>query len=125
MSLRAEFADMIRTARRSTGRPLRVASTVTVTGDNIDEVPDLVRWFIEHADAFRILSFQPAARVGRIMGRSDHVHRLEEFGVRGGARVEMFSPGNPCIIRLSGNKVCIRSDEMLSVLVKPQDGIAS
>lgn len=61
-----------------------------------------------------------SARVGRITGRLDHVHRLKEFGLRGGTQIEMFRSGNPCIIRLAGNKVGIRSDDMLSVLVKPQ-----
>ncbi len=63
--LRAEFADMIRAARRHTGRTLDAASTVTVTRDNLDAVPDTVRWFLANADAFKMVSFQPLARVGR------------------------------------------------------------
>ncbi|MHC4652648.1 MAG: radical SAM protein, partial [Planctomycetota bacterium] len=35
MPLRDEFAGMVREARRRTGRPLRVASTVTVTSGNL------------------------------------------------------------------------------------------
>ncbi|MEM7627433.1 MAG: radical SAM protein [Planctomycetota bacterium] len=65
MPLRAEFADMIRAARKATGLPLRVASTCTVTPENLHEVPAIVRWFRENADAFRLISFQPAAQVGR------------------------------------------------------------
>jgi len=65
------------------------------------------------------LSVGQLAHVGRICGRPDHVHRLEEFGLRAGTQVEMFRPGNPCIIRLSGSKVCLRADQMLEVLVKP------
>ncbi|MEO1235156.1 MAG: radical SAM protein [Planctomycetota bacterium] len=65
MPLRAEFAEMFRAARRRTGLPLRVASTCTVTPENLHEVPMLVRWYREHADAFRLISFQPAAQVGR------------------------------------------------------------
>lgn len=60
-----------------------------------------------------------SAHVNRVSGRADHVHRLEEFGLRGGAKIEMFRPGNPCIIRMAGNKVCLRSDDLLQVLVKP------
>jgi ferrous iron transport protein A len=59
------------------------------------------------------------AQIARILGHPDHVHRLEEFGLRGGATIEMFRPGNPCIIRLAGNKVCLRSDDILNVLVEP------
>lgn len=60
-----------------------------------------------------------SARVSRILGRPDHVHRLEEFGLRRGSQIEMFRPGNPCIVRLAGNKVCIRIDDLLDVLVQP------
>jgi hypothetical protein len=63
--LRAEFADMIRAARRRTGRRLKAASTVTVTRRTLDEVPGIVRWFLRHADAFTMVSFQPLAAVGR------------------------------------------------------------
>jgi hypothetical protein len=64
-SLRAEFAEMIRRARRHTGRRLEAASTVTVTPDNLEGVPDVVRWFLSNADAFKMVSFQPVAAVGR------------------------------------------------------------
>lgn len=63
--LRSQFAEMIRTARRRTGRRLEVASTVTVTEDNLGGVSDIVRWFLANADAFKMVSFQPLARVGR------------------------------------------------------------
>lgn len=63
--LREEFADMIRTARRATGMGLEAASTVTVTPSNLDDVPGVIRWFFRNADAFKMVSFQPAARVGR------------------------------------------------------------
>jgi Fe2+ transport system protein FeoA len=49
--------------------------------------------------------------------RPDHVHRLEEFGLRGGTKIQMFRPGNPCIIRMAGTKICMRADEMLDILV--------
>src|SRR3989449_11001772 len=63
--LRAEFADLIRSARRRTGRRLEAASTVTVTRRNLLEVPGIVRWFLRNADAFKMVSFQPVAAVGR------------------------------------------------------------
>ena len=63
--LRAELADTIRTARRRTGRRLEAASTVTVTRRNLDGVPGIVRWFLANADAFKMVSFQPLAAVGR------------------------------------------------------------
>jgi hypothetical protein len=63
--LRAEFAELIRTARRQTGRRLEAASTVTVTRQTLAGVPEIVRWFLAHADAFKMVSFQPLADVGR------------------------------------------------------------
>lgn len=63
--LRAQFADMIHAARRNTGLRLEAASTVTVTREQLDEVPGMVRWFLAHADAFKMVSFQPLADVGR------------------------------------------------------------
>jgi hypothetical protein len=63
--LRAEFAALIRAARRRTGRRLEAASTVTVTHRNLDAVPGIVRWFLRNADAFKMVSFQPLAAVGR------------------------------------------------------------
>lgn len=63
--LRAEFADLIRSARKNTGRRLEAASTVTVTRENLHGVPGIVRCLIAHADAFKMVSFQPLADVGR------------------------------------------------------------
>ncbi len=67
--LRDAFADLIREARAHTGRPLRVATTVTVSAENLEDVPDVVRWVLHNADAFKMVSFQPVAAVGRT--RSD------------------------------------------------------
>jgi hypothetical protein len=63
--LRSEFATMIRTVRKRTGRRLEAASTVTVTRRNLNGVPGIVRWFLRNADAFKMVSFQPVAAVGR------------------------------------------------------------
>lgn len=59
------------------------------------------------------------ALIRDIVGQPDHVHQLEEFGLRGGTRIEMFRAGNPCILRLAGNKICLRADELLRVMVEP------
>jgi hypothetical protein len=63
--LRTEFAQLIRMARTRTGRRLEVASTVTVTQHNLNGVPGIIRWFLANADAFKMVSFQPLAEVGR------------------------------------------------------------
>lgn len=63
--LRSEIAELVRKIRRETGLPLRVASTLTITPDNVGEIPDLMAWFMEHSDVFRLISFLPMAQVGR------------------------------------------------------------
>ena len=65
MPLREQFARLIRSVKQKTGYSLRAASTVTVTPENIDEIPTVVDWFMRNSDAFRLLSFQPVADVGR------------------------------------------------------------
>ncbi len=65
LPLREELAELVRQVRRETGRTLEVASTFTVTRDNLDGVPGVVRWFCRNTDAFKLLSFQPVAQVGR------------------------------------------------------------
>ena len=57
------------------------------------------------------------ACISRVAGHPDHVLRLEEFGLRGGARIEMFRPGSPCIVRLAGNKLCLRPDDRVCIHV--------
>jgi ferrous iron transport protein A len=60
-----------------------------------------------------------AARICQVCGHPDHVHRLEELGLRGGVSIEMFRAGNPCILRLACSKVCLRTDDLLRVFVEP------
>ncbi len=57
------------------------------------------------------------AQICSIDGLPDHVHRLEEFGLRGGVCIEMFRPGNPCILRIAGNKIGLRADALLRISV--------
>jgi len=63
--VRNEMADLVREVRRETGLPLHAASTVTVTNQNLSEMSEVMSWFFSNADAFRILSFEPVADVGR------------------------------------------------------------
>ena len=63
--LRDQFANMIRDARRITGKTLNAAHNLTITEANVDDVPDVMAWAERNNDAFRMFSFQPTADVGR------------------------------------------------------------
>jgi len=74
---------------------------------------------VEPLVAVHCLRTGESAQIRQILGHPDHVHRLEEFGLRQGTQVEMFRPGNPCILRISGNKVCLRSEDVVRLFVRP------
>ncbi|MCE9608079.1 MAG: FeoA domain-containing protein [Planctomycetia bacterium] len=59
--------------------------------------------------------------IGAVLGLPDSVHRLEELGIRVGATVEMIQTGAPCIIKLAEQRLCFRSDELFSVLVRTEE----
>ena len=63
--LRDEFVQIVSRAQAATGRTVRAATTMTVTRDNLDGVPDVMRWLIGGQRVFRMISFQPIAQVGR------------------------------------------------------------
>jgi len=97
--VRRRFADLVRTTRARTRRPLFAALTATITPDNLDEVPRIVRFALAHADAFRMLSLQPVAPVGRTRVVRDRAEaggptfRQEVWArVRAGVRVPRLNP---------------------------------
>ena len=118
-SLRAEFANIIRTARRRTGLQLEAASTVTVTASNLEGVPGIVRWFLANADAFKMLSFQPLTNIGRTAPGLDSVSPDQLWSrIAEGA-------GNPHILQGEGwlgHPACGRFVQGLAV--HRRDGVA-
>jgi ferrous iron transport protein A len=60
------------------------------------------------------------AEIAQVVGSPEHVRRLEELGLRGGARLEVVRAGSPCIVRIGGATLCFRDDELLRVLVTPR-----
>ncbi|MBX2814281.1 MAG: radical SAM protein [Myxococcales bacterium] len=63
--IRDAFARLIRETRHRTGKTLHAAHTFTVTENNFQDVPEVLAWMLRNADAFRMLSLQPTAAVGR------------------------------------------------------------
>jgi Fe2+ transport system protein FeoA len=60
------------------------------------------------------------ARVAEVVGSVELVQRMREMGVSQGAELEMVQPGSPCIVRFGEQKLCIRSDDVLGVLVRQE-----
>ncbi len=77
--LRSEYADLIRRIRAETGCRLVAAHTVTVNRENVHHVPSIVRWVARNADAFRMVSFQPVAMVGRTQDRAEKTLTMERM----------------------------------------------
>ena len=59
------------------------------------------------------------AEIGQLTGRPDNVRRLAEMGLACGTALEMIRSGSPCIIGLGGQRICIRANELMTVLVHP------
>jgi ferrous iron transport protein A len=58
------------------------------------------------------------AEVDQLVGAPEQIRRLEELGLRSGARLEMLQSGTPCIIRVDGSTLCYRDDTTMRVLVR-------
>jgi Fe2+ transport system protein FeoA len=58
-----------------------------------------------------------SAKVDRVVGKPEHVQRLEELGIRSGEVIEVVQAGSTCILRLGTKRLCFREADLLEVLV--------
>jgi hypothetical protein len=68
--VRQAFTDLAWRIRATTGAPLEYALSFTVTRRNIDDVPEVIRWYLADPNRsyiWRMLSFQPEADTGRTL----------------------------------------------------------
>jgi Glycosyl transferase family 2 len=66
--VREAFTKLAQHIRQKTGAPLEYALSFTVTQNNVEHVPDVIRWYLadpERTQIWRMLSFQPEADTGR------------------------------------------------------------
>jgi hypothetical protein len=86
--IRDAFANLVRETRIRTGIDFHAAHTYTVTRENQHEVPEVMRWMMKNADAFRMISFQPTADVGRtrVDRQGGDVKELWEYVCEGAGR---------------------------------------
>jgi hypothetical protein len=67
-AVRDAFTELGWMLREKTGLPLEFAQSFTVVRRNIDDVPDVIRWFLsdpKRTRLWRMLAFQPEADTGR------------------------------------------------------------
>lgn len=67
-----------------------------------------------------LLTRGQVAEVQQLVGPPEQVRRLEELGLRNGARIEVVRGGSPCIIRIGDSRICFRDDAQVHVLVAPR-----
>jgi len=60
------------------------------------------------------------AYVETLCGEHGLVQRLRELGFADGTPVQMLQPGSPCIVKVSGQRLCFRPDERTSILVRTE-----
>ncbi len=66
--VREAFTELARQIRAKTGFQLEYALSFTVTQNNVEDVPEVIRWYLadpERTHIWRMLSFQPEADTGR------------------------------------------------------------
>jgi hypothetical protein len=67
-TVRQAFTKLAINLRQKTGHRLELAHNCTVTGKDLEDVPEIIRWFLaepERTRIWRYLSFQPEADTGR------------------------------------------------------------
>lgn len=68
--VREAFTDLAKKLRQKTGLALEFALSCTVTRKNIDDLPEIMRWYFadpERTRIWRMISFQPEADTGRTL----------------------------------------------------------
>ncbi len=104
------MAHLLRTCRRRTGVKLGAATTLTVNTRNLEQLRDVVDWFLDNLDCFRIMSLQPQARTGRT--RSDDGITADQVWTRLEEAVGLKL--NPQPFRF-GHQACTRFALLLAV----------
>ena len=59
------------------------------------------------------------AEVADVCGDPAWVGRLAELGIREGCKLQVLQPGSPCLLDISGCRLCIRGGDSSQILVRP------
>ena len=104
--------------RRAKGLGLRILFNTTVYDGNVDQMPDLVRFFVDHADDIRLASFQLQADTGRGVHRAggavvSQEHMMQDINSATGLDLDFEMPriGHPRCNKYTGvlvsNRQCV------------------
>ena len=66
-----------------------------------------------------MLSAGERAEVADVSGDPSWVGRLAELGIREGCKLQVLQPGSPCLLDISGCRLCIRGCDSSQILVRP------
>lgn len=59
------------------------------------------------------------AVVEDVQGEPGWVCRMAELGIRNGSHLEIVQPGSPCLLEVSGCRLCVRGDDSMRIFVRP------
>ncbi|MCB9398215.1 MAG: radical SAM protein [Acidobacteria bacterium] len=63
--VRDALANLFRSVQKEQAIRLKLAHTLTIDPQNLDQIKDVIPWFLTNLDIFRLISFQPVAQTGR------------------------------------------------------------
>ena len=59
------------------------------------------------------------AEVEEVSSQPGWVGRLAELGIRQGCLLQVVQPGSPCLLNVSGCRLCLRPDASSQIMVRP------
>jgi ferrous iron transport protein A len=59
------------------------------------------------------------AVVEDVQGEPHWVGRMAELGIRNGCQLQVLQPGSPCLLQISGCRLCLRGADGCHILVRP------
>lgn len=77
---------------------------------------------LENIVPLTLMASGEAGIVIQVDGSADVVHRLAEMGLREQAFIRMVQPGCPCIIALNDQRLSLRTDDDVEILIALRDG---
>jgi ferrous iron transport protein A len=57
--------------------------------------------------------------IAEVTGEPAFVGRMAELGLRSGSRLQVLRPGSPCLLRVGGSRLSLRTDLAAQILVRP------